>query len=226
MKSLVGVASIDSPFGWFDLVVVILLVVGFFRGRKHGMSQELLFVLQWLLIVVIGGQYYEPLSKLLFDQGLFGPLACNMIVYLCIFAVIKIIFINLKRFVGEKIFASDVFGKYEFYMGMVAGILRYACITLFIISIVNARAYTQQEIAEKEKSQVKDLGSSFFPSLPAVQDSVVAKSFTGQMVRSHLAQILLKPVSPNDPAKKQESPGKRRESAVDEVINGGKSPNK
>ncbi len=225
MNSLVGVTSYNLPFGWFDLVVFVLLVVGFFRGRKHGMSQEILFVLQWLLIVVVGGQYYEPLAKLLFDQGLFGPLTCNLIVYLTIFAVLKIVFTNLKRFVGEKIFASDVFGKYEFYLGMFAGIMRYACITLFIISLVNSRAYTQQEIAEKEKSQVKDLGSSFFPSIPAVQDSILVKSVTGSNVRAHLSQLLLKPASPNDPAKKPEGPAKKRESAVDEVISG-KSPKK
>ena len=222
MKSLAAVATYNFPFGWFDLAVVVLLVIGFFRGRKHGMSQEILFVLQWLMIAVIGGEYYEPLAKMLYDQGIFGPLACNLIVYLFIFAVIKIVFTNLKRFVGEKIFASDVFGKYEFYLGMVAGVLRYACISIFIVSLVNARAYTQQEIAENERKQVKDLGSSFFPSIPAVQDSILTKSVTGKLVREQLGQVLLKPTSPNEPPKKQEGPAKKRESAVDEVISGGK----
>lgn len=218
-----GLASFQFPLGWFDFLVIILLIVGFIRGRKHGMSQEILFVLQWLLIVVIGGQYYEPLSKLLYDQGLFGPLFCNLMVYLAIAAVLKLVFTNLKRFVGEKIFASDVFGKYEFYMGMVAGVLRYTCIVLFIISLVNARAYTQQEIAEKEKSQVKDLGSSFFPSYPAVQEQILTKSLSGEFVRTHLSQILLKPASPSEGPKKSDAPAKKRESAIDDVISGGKS---
>jgi uncharacterized membrane protein required for colicin V production len=229
MKSLSAISSLPMPTGgWFDMVVVVLLAVGFFRGRKHGMSQETLFLLQWLLIVVVGGQYYEPLSKLLYDQGIFGPLACNLLVYISIAIILKIIFTNLKRVVGEKIFASDVFGKYEFYLGMVAGMLRYACITIFIISLVNARLFTQQEIAELEKRQVKDLGSSFFPSLPATQESILNKSYTGGLVRAHLGQILLKPVSPSEGPKKSnvQGPAKRRESAIDEVISGGKSPGK
>ena len=167
MNNLLAAAAAAKPlsFGWFDGVAIILLVVGFFRGRKHGMSQEILFLLQWLVIVVVAGQYYEPLSQMLYEQGLFGPLACNLMVYLSLVIVIKIVFTNLKRAVGEKIFGSDVFGKYEFYLGMVAGVARYALITVFIISLVNARAFTQQELAEKEKAQVKELGSSYFPSL-------------------------------------------------------------
>ena len=220
MKSVSEVTSYQFPGGWFDLVVIALLIIGFFRGRKHGMSQEILFVLQWLVILIVGSQYYEPLAKLLYDQALFGPMVCNFIVYLGIFAIVKIVFTNLKRFVGEKIFASDVFGKYEFYLGMVAGMVRFACITIFIISVVNGRAYTQQEIAEREKSQVKDLGSDFFPSLPGVQQQILATSLTGRTVREHLSPILLKPTSPTEVAKKMESPAKKRESAVDEVMAG------
>ncbi|MDB6024321.1 MAG: Colicin production protein [Verrucomicrobiales bacterium] len=230
MNNLLAAATppptIQFAFGWFDLVVLILLVVGFFRGRKHGMSQEILFLLQWLLIVVVAGQYYEPLSKMLYEQGLFGPLACNLMVYIAVVLVIKLIFTNLKKAIGEKIFGSDVFGKYEFYLGMVAGILRYACITLFIISLANASAFSQQEINERRKKQVAELGSSYFPSIPEVQDQVLNASFTGRLVKEHLSRILLKPASPTEDAKKKEGPAKRRESMIDEVIEGGKTPKK
>ena len=39
------------PFNWFDFVLVVVLVVGVFRGRKHGMSEELLPLLKWLAIL-------------------------------------------------------------------------------------------------------------------------------------------------------------------------------
>ena len=43
----------NFTLSWFDLVALAVLVVGLFRGRKRGMSEELLDVFQWLLIVVI-----------------------------------------------------------------------------------------------------------------------------------------------------------------------------
>ncbi len=227
MKSFIAaIASPELPAGWFDLVVLALLVVGFFRGRKHGMSQEILFVLQWLVIVVVGGQYYEPLGKILYDQGIFGPLMSYLIVYIGIAMIVKIIFTNLKRFVGEKIFASDVFGKWEFYLGMAAGVLRFSCYVFFILVLVNARAFTQQELAEEEKKQVKELGSSFFPSVVSVQDQILNKSWTGRNVRANMSQLMIKPTSPKEGPKKKDGPAKKRESVVDEVLDGGKPAKK
>ena len=46
--------------GWVDLLVVILLTVGVLRGRKRGMSEELLDVIKWTLIVLVAGLLYEP----------------------------------------------------------------------------------------------------------------------------------------------------------------------
>src|SRR2546422_4577368 len=42
-----------SGINWFDLFVLVMLVVGIFVGRKRGMSLELLSVLQWLMIVFV-----------------------------------------------------------------------------------------------------------------------------------------------------------------------------
>ena len=44
--------SLDQlPINLFDLVVIAVLAVGIFRGRKHGMSEELLSLLKWLAIL-------------------------------------------------------------------------------------------------------------------------------------------------------------------------------
>ena len=50
---------------WFDFVPVILLLVGVLRGRKRGMSEELLDTFKWLLIVVAAGFAYQPLGDML-----------------------------------------------------------------------------------------------------------------------------------------------------------------
>lgn len=220
MKHPVDAAAVHPlSFGWFDGVVIILLFIGFYRGRKHGMSQEILLVLQWLLIVVLGAQYYQPLGQMVYDLGIIGPLACYWLVYIGIAMVLKIVFTNLKRFIGEKLFASDVFGKWEFYLGMFAGVMRYACWIIFFLAILNGRAYTDQEIVEAEKRQTQELGSTFFPPLTKIQDQILKGSATGALVREHLDRMLIRPTSPNEgPKPAGPNPAKKRENAVNEVL--------
>ena len=55
--------------GWVDLLVVVLLVVGVLRGRKRGMSEELLDVIKWSLIVLVAGLLYEPGGRWLANGG-------------------------------------------------------------------------------------------------------------------------------------------------------------
>ena len=50
---------------WVDFVVVLLLGVGLWRGRKRGMSQELLDVIKWTLVVLVPGLLSWPLGTLL-----------------------------------------------------------------------------------------------------------------------------------------------------------------
>ena len=45
--------SLDQlPINMFDLVVVLVLAAGIFRGRKNGMSEELLSLLKWVAILI------------------------------------------------------------------------------------------------------------------------------------------------------------------------------
>jgi uncharacterized membrane protein required for colicin V production len=47
-----------AKFNYFDVIVVVWLIIGLLRGRKRGMSQELLPTLQWLGIVIVCGLFY------------------------------------------------------------------------------------------------------------------------------------------------------------------------
>src|SRR6266851_3479980 len=41
------------PVNAFDIVLVAVLVAGVLRGRKHGMSEELLGLIKWLAILAL-----------------------------------------------------------------------------------------------------------------------------------------------------------------------------
>ena len=52
--------SLDQlPINLFDFVLVAILVIGVLRGRKNGMSEELLSLLMWLTILFLGAIIYE-----------------------------------------------------------------------------------------------------------------------------------------------------------------------
>lgn len=183
---------------WFDLLVVVLLLVGVMRGRKRGMSQELLDVLQWLLIVVAAGFFYQPLGDFFASFTAFGLLSCYLWAYAIVAGIIMVTFMVVRRQVGEKLVTGDVFGNGEYYMGMMAGALRYLCILLVVLAFLNARHYSQQEIRAKLQYQTDNFGSAYFPNLNTLQQEVFAQSQLGSLARDYLSTLLIRPTSPED----------------------------
>jgi len=210
---------------WFDLLTVALLLVGFFRGRKRGMSEELLPVLQWLMIVVLGAHFYQPVGKLLSQASGMGLLMCYLTVYLGNALLIKVLFVIFRRFVGEKLVGSDLFGRMEYYFGIVAGGLRYMCMLLAFLAVLNARLYTDAERKAIAKVQQDNFGSINFPTLDSIQTEVFKNSFTGRQVLHYLSDpsgfpMLIKPTPPEDTFTKQRERGigKRRERDLNELM--------
>src|ERR1043166_1758049 len=42
------------PISWVDFLTLLVVLVGFVRGRKGGLAEEMLDTLQWILIIVAG----------------------------------------------------------------------------------------------------------------------------------------------------------------------------
>src|SRR5437867_4278949 len=129
-------------FGWVDLLVVILLVVGVLRGRKRGMSEELLDVIKWSLVVLVAGLLYEPTGRWFSQTTVFSLLASYVFAYIFIAGLVIATFALIRNRVGDKLIGSDVFGRAEYYLGMVAGCYRYVCVMLVAMAFLNARYYS------------------------------------------------------------------------------------
>src|SRR2546426_3087799 len=96
---------------WFDLFVLVMLVVGIVVGRKRGMSLELLSVLQWLMIVFVAAIASEPFGRMLAELSGISPVLTYTSAYLLAAILIKIVFIMIRRMAGEKLVASDVLDR-------------------------------------------------------------------------------------------------------------------
>jgi hypothetical protein len=186
----------NLPFNWFDFLVLGVVGLGLAHGRKHGMSEELIELLRWLAIAVGCAFIYEPLGDLLAGGSLFTLLSGYLIAYIGGALIITSLVTLLKKAIGEKLVGSDVFGRSEFYLGMVAGMVRFCCILIAVLALLNARAYNSAEIRTDIKMQNDVYGSNFFPKLYTIQAQVFERSFAGPLISKQLGFLLIKPTAP------------------------------
>ncbi|MFN3409380.1 MAG: CvpA family protein [Limisphaerales bacterium] len=181
------------PFNWFDLLVIAVITFGCFKGRRRGMSQELVPLLKWVCILVGCAFLYRPVADFIASMA-FSRLFASYAAYLLIAAVIAGLVTVLNRSLGGKLVGSDVFGKAEYYLGIAAGGVRYVLILLFGLALLNARLFTPQELEQRRLYVQKNYDNDFFPSLHQVQTAVFKDSFAGPPIHENLNFFLIKPV--------------------------------
>ncbi|HYE31978.1 MAG TPA: CvpA family protein [Methylomirabilota bacterium] len=199
---------------WFDLLAIAVVVVGILRGKKRGMSEELLDVLQWLLVVVVGAMLYKPVGNFIATHGRIGYLAGHMIGYAMWLVVFVLLFALLKRAVGEKLVHSDAFGALEYYLGMIAGAFRYACILLFAMALLHAVYISPAERERQAVIQKESFGSVSFPTIASLQHTVFSESAVGKFVEAKFGAQLIDPISSSGPV---DSIGTRRTRLFEEA---------
>jgi len=203
-------------YNWFDLVAGAVLIVGFFVGRKRGMSLELLTVLQWLAIVFLGALACDPLGRMFADFSGLNPTLTYITAYLLTAIGIKILFVLIRRMTGEKLVGNTLFGNMEYYLGMGAGMVRFSCILLFALALVNAKQYTKAEIKAKLDHQQDWAGSIYFPPFGVIQQTIFEESLTGRAVKHFMSAQLIN-VDPSAAGVPTETIGQRRTKEIDEI---------
>ncbi len=208
--------TFDLSYNWFDLVAIAMLVVGFFVGRKRGMSLELLTVLQWVSIVFVGALACDPFGRMMSEYSGLNPTLTYITAYLLTAIGIKVLFVLFRRMTGEKLVTKAVFGNLEYYLGMGAGMVRFACILLFGLALLNAKQVTKKEIAAQLKYQNDWAGSIYFPPFGTIQQAVFEELLTGRAVKEFLSAQLIN-VDPSAAGAPTETIGQRRTREVDEI---------
>jgi uncharacterized membrane protein required for colicin V production len=185
------------PINLFDLVVIVVLLAGIAKGRKQGMSEELLSLLKWLGVLFGCAALYQPGGQFVCGfTSMFGPLSSYMLAYVGGALVVLLVFAGIKRALGGKLLGSDIFGRSEYYLGMASGLVRFSCMLLAALALLNARYFSPIEVRAMEKFQDDVYGSNFFPTLHSVQATVFDKSLTGPWIKRNLGFLLITPTEP------------------------------
>lgn len=192
-------------FNWFDVAVLLLLAFGLWRGRKRGMSREFLSLSMWLVLVLGAGFGYQMLAEQLLHYNVTKAVFSNQFnlqtatlvsSYLLIAMAVAFIFSLLKRHYKPKLEGSNAFGSSEYYLGMVAGLVRYACILLAALALLNAPIYSVAEIQATKAYNKRWLGGGMYegdylPNLQTVQANVFKQSLFGPFIKDKLSMLII-----------------------------------
>jgi uncharacterized membrane protein required for colicin V production len=182
------------PINAFDIMVVAVLVAGILRGRKRGMSEELLDLLKWLAMVSLCAVAYKPLGEFYASQAsVFSTLTCYLMAYTTVALIVLLGFAMVKRSLGGKLLGSDIFGASEYYLGMGSGLVRFVCMLLTALALLHARAFSLTELKAIEAYQNREFGSTYFPTLTSMQAMIFTKSLTGPWIQDNLGFLLITP---------------------------------
>ena len=200
----------NLPVNWFDGVVLGMLIIGLFRGRKLGMSKEVLPLLKWVTLVVVCGLWYQKVAQLLVNAAALSKLPSCIFGYLLLAFVIFLLFMVLRRLLVYRLAENNLFGSGEYYLGMLSGMIRFACMLLAVLALLNAPFYTSADIRKHDAYVKRWFGGGvysgdFFPSLQIVQDEVFTKSFTGPYIKDYLGAVLIE-TAPAPAAKPEPKP--------------------
>jgi hypothetical protein len=193
--------SLDKlPFGWFDVAFVLVLAFGLFRGRKNGMTKEIIPMFQWIVTVIACGLGYEMIGQLLDNFSGWGKLPCYLLGYFIVMFVVYLIFQLLKKLFMERLTGSNFFGSGEYYLGMISGMIRYACMLFVALALLNAPYYTAGDVIKSKAYAARWFGGglysgNFFPTLQSVQEDVFKNSLLGPFIKNYLGVLLINSVS-------------------------------
>jgi len=123
-------------------------------------------------------------------------LSCYLVAYVGGALLVLLVFTAIKRSIGGKLLGSDIFGRSEYYLGMMSGLVRCTCILLAALALLNARYFSPTEVRAMEKFQDDVYGSNFFPTLHSLQSTVFDRSLTGPWIKENLGFLLIKPTEP------------------------------
>ncbi|HUD48975.1 MAG TPA: CvpA family protein [Candidatus Baltobacteraceae bacterium] len=202
---------------YVDLIVVVWLIIGLLYGRKRGMTQELLPTIQWVAIVVVAGLFYQPLSAQIQQYAHFEPLWSNVSAYLLLGFGVHLVYLWVKHLLHHKLIGTDMFGKGEYYFGMLAGMVRFGCMVIMVCALMNSRIVTKAELAKTEKAQSDAFSDIRFPTYGTIQQAVLVESYSGSLIETNLHSVMIASVTPK-PEVKTETLKQQQERLVNEII--------
>jgi membrane protein required for colicin V production len=125
-------------FNWIDLVVILFIIRGIYRGIRHGFSGELLRFVGVVCAVLLSFRFYEPCADWLIEKYELEyriAIACS---FAGIFFVVMAVFYLVNR-MARRLTELPVIATVERIGGALLGGAKaflFACIVLIILALL------------------------------------------------------------------------------------------
>ena len=196
-QALVPSVVANARFNYFDIVLVVWLIIGLLWGFKRGMTLELVPLSQWMGSVFAGGLLYRAFPARTFTTApitlSFGPIS-RLICWS--FFPPSDLHSASKETLTQICVGKIVWARRVLRLGMMAGGVRFGCVLLVGFALMNARLASSEEMAKAEKSHQHDLSRALFLHFGAFQQNVVFNSMSGHWVQSNLPSFLIASAPP------------------------------
>jgi hypothetical protein len=156
------------------------------------------------LTVIVAGLGCEMAGQIFINFVKLGKAVSYVAGYLTLALVIYFLFVLVKKALMPRLTGSNFFGSSEYYLGMISGMIRYACILLFALALLNAPYYTAADIANYKAYAArwygggeKGFSGDYFPTLQQVQAGVFKSSLAGRCIKDNLGMLLINSVPPD-----------------------------
>jgi hypothetical protein len=117
---------------------------------------------------------------------------------------------------------SDMFGRAEYYLGMLAGAIRFSCMIVCLIALMNAHIVSDAEMAQQEKAQRQNFEGIRFPTYGTIQHTVLFESLAGRSVKANMSHFLISSVTTQAPKPRGDSIAKKKEEELNDILGGSK----
>jgi uncharacterized membrane protein required for colicin V production len=191
----------NLPINWFDVVFVAVMGFGLWRGRKNGMSKEVMPLFQWLTLVLASGMGYTLFAPTYANTLGTGKVTSDMLGYCTLALATWLVFYVLRGIFVPRLTGSNFFGGGEYYLGMISGMIRFTCMLVAALALLNAPFYTTAEIKAHNAYVQRWFGGgmysgNYFPTVENIQEQVFKTSLTGPYLKNYLGTLLIDTVPP------------------------------
>jgi membrane protein required for colicin V production len=115
-----------------DIVILVLIALGAYEGYKKGLLMSIVGLIGFVLAIILGVYFMEPVSKMLAERLDELTFAFPIMAFLIVF-VITLLLLNIAGWILKKMMDMILLGSLDSIAGAILGIVKSAFfISLFI----------------------------------------------------------------------------------------------
>ncbi|MCM8798486.1 MAG: CvpA family protein [Candidatus Omnitrophica bacterium] len=142
-----------TQFNWVDVVVLVFILRGVFRGIRNGVVLEFLSLSGWCVALYLSLKYYKPIASTLYERTEI-PLVLNEIIIFGGIALGTIMLANLLGQFFKRIVRIKIIERINFLGGAVLGMVKAGVVVSFLFYLLGITEipYLKKSIEEKSIS--------------------------------------------------------------------------